>query len=61
MRYLVLAAAIVFVFALGVLTVLDFTNNGVTFVGVIGLGVVIVCGVGVIGAALHQPRNPPRK
>lgn len=55
MRYLVQAAAIAFVLALGVLTVLDFTDNGVTLVGVIGAGVVIVCGVGVIGAALHPP------
>ena len=60
MRFLVLAAAILFVSVLGVLTVLDFSNNGVTLVGVIGVGVVIVCGVGVIGAAFHQPRNPPR-
>ena len=60
MRFLVLAVAIVFVLAFGVQTVLDFQNNGVTLAGVLGAGVVIVCGVGVIGAAFHQPRNPPR-
>ena len=60
MRFLVLAVAIVFVLAFGVLTVIDFQDNGFTLAGVIGAGVVIVCGVGVIGAAFHQPRNPPR-
>ncbi len=61
MRFVVLAAAILFVLALGVLTALQFSENGVTLAGVIGAGVVIVCGVGVIGAAFHPPRNPPRK
>lgn len=57
MRYVVLAAAIAFVLALGVLTALDFVNNGVTVAGVVGAGVVVVCGVGVIGAALHPQRK----
>jgi hypothetical protein len=56
-RYLVLAAAIVFVLALGVLTALEFVDNGVTLAGVIGAGVVVVCGVGVIGAAFHPQRK----
>jgi hypothetical protein len=60
-RFLVLTAAVLFVLALGVLTALDFKHNGVTVVGVLGLAVVVICGVGVIGAALHQPRNPRGK
>jgi hypothetical protein len=56
-RYLVLAAAIVFVLALGVLTALEFVDNGVTLAGVVGAGVVVVCGVGVIGAAFHPQRK----
>jgi hypothetical protein len=56
-RYLVLAAAIVFVLALGVLTALEFVDNGVTLAGVVGAGVVVVCGVGVIGAAVHPQRK----
>jgi hypothetical protein len=56
-RYVVLAAAIAFVLALGVLTVLEFVANGVTVAGLVGVGVVIVCGVGVIGAALHPQRK----
>lgn len=57
MRYVVLAVAIAFVFAFGVLTVLEFVDNGVTVAGLVGAGVVIVCGVGVIGSALHPPRE----
>ena len=57
MRYVVLAVAIVFVLAFGVLTALEFVNNGVTVAGLVGAGVVIVCGVGVIGAALHPQRK----
>jgi hypothetical protein len=56
-RYVVLAAAIAFVLALGVLTVIEFVYNGVTVAGVVGAGVVVVCGVGVIGAALHPQRK----
>lgn len=57
MRYVVLVVAVVFVLVLGALTALDFKNNGVSVVGVLGLCVVIICGVGVIGAALHPPRK----
>jgi hypothetical protein len=39
------------------LTVLDFANNGVTGLGVVSVGVVLVIGVGVIGAILHRPRK----
>jgi hypothetical protein len=59
-RFLVLAAAILFVLALAALTALQFSDNGVTLAGLISVGVVVVIGVGVIGAAFHQPRKPPR-
>lgn len=57
MRILVFAAALVFVVGLGVLTVLYLKSNGLTVVGVLGLIVLIVCGIGVLGAILHQPRR----
>ena len=57
MRYLVLAAALVFIGGMGLLTGLYINSNGVNFVGVLGAGVVFVCGVGVIGAFLHPPRK----
>ncbi len=57
MRYVVFAAALVFVGGLGLLTALYLSNNGVTVVGVVGLLVWIVCGIGVVGALLHPPRK----
>ena len=57
MRYLVLAVAIVFVLAFAALTAVEIAYNGVTVAGVVGVGVVVVCGVGVIGAAIHPPRK----
>ncbi len=56
-RYVVFAAALVFVGALGLLTALYLSNNGLTFVGLVGLVVLIVCAVGVLGALLHPPRR----
>lgn len=57
MRYVVFAAALVFVAGLALLTALYLANNGITVVGVLGLGVLIVCGIGVIGSLLHPPRK----
>ena len=56
-RALVVLFAVIFIAGMAVLTVLDFANNGVTLVGVIGAGVVIVIGVGVLGALLQPPRK----
>jgi hypothetical protein len=56
-RYLVFAAALVFIAAFGLLTALYFANNGVTLVGVLGLIVLVICGVGIIGSLLHPPRR----
>jgi uncharacterized membrane protein len=57
MRYLVLAVSILAILAFAALTAIELENNGVTFAGVVGVGVLIVVGVGVIGAALHPPRK----
>ena len=57
MRYLVFASAVVFIAGLGLLTALYLSNNGLTFVGIVGLVVLIVCAVGVLGALLHPPRR----
>jgi hypothetical protein len=56
-RYLVFAAALVFIGGFGLLTALYLSSNGVTFVGVVGLIVFIVCAVGVLGALLQSPRR----
>ena len=57
MRYLVLPVAIAAVIAFAALTAIELSNNGVTFAGILSICVVIVLGVGVIGAALHPPRK----
>jgi hypothetical protein len=56
-RYLVFAAALVFIGAFGLLTALYFSNNGITLVGILGLIVLVICGVGIVGALLHPPRR----
>jgi hypothetical protein len=56
-RLLVFAAALVFILGLGLLTALYIKSSGLTVVGVLGLIVLIICGVGVLGAILHQPRQ----
>lgn len=57
MRILVFTVAIVFIGGFALLTALDFSNNGVTLVGVIAVGVLVVIGVGIIGALLQPPRK----
>ena len=57
MRALVYASALLFIGALGLLTVLYVKSSGLTVVGVVGIIVFVVCGVGVVGALLHPPRK----
>lgn len=57
MRYVIFAVAIVFVIAMALLTVDDFAKNGVTGLGVVGAIVVVIVGVGIIGAFLAPPRE----
>jgi drug/metabolite transporter superfamily protein YnfA len=56
-RLLVFAAALLFIVGLALLTILYLKNSGVTVVGVLGIIVLVVCGVGVLGALLHPPRK----
>ena len=53
----VLTIALVFVGALGVLTVLDFVNYGVTLIGVLAVMIVVLFLIGIVGAL----REPPPK
>ncbi len=57
MRFLVFAVAVLFIIGMAVLTALDFERNGVTGLGIVGLIVVIIVGVGVIGALTEPPRK----
>jgi hypothetical protein len=56
-RIVVFALALVFIVGMAVLTVLDISRNGITGLGVVGVFVVIVVGVGVIGALTESPRK----
>jgi hypothetical protein len=56
-RLVVFLAAAVFIAGMATLTALYLANNGVTVVGVLGVLVLIVCGVGVLGAFFHPPRR----
>jgi hypothetical protein len=56
-RIVVFAVALVFIVGMAVLTVLDISRNGITGLGVVGVFVVIVVGVGVIGALTESPRK----
>ena|GEM_PF-2529290 len=57
MRHVVLILALAFILAMAGLTVDDFATNGVTGLGVVGAGVVVVCGIGILGALLQHPRR----
>lgn len=57
MRIIVFTLAIVFICAMAVLTAFYFSYNGVTPAGVIGVLVLVVFGVGIIGALLQPPRR----
>ena len=51
---MVFAIAVLFIIGMAVLTALDFEKHGVTGLGIVGLLVVLVVGVGIIGA-LTEP------
>ena len=57
MRYLVFGAAFIFIGGWALLTALYLSSNGLTFVGVLGLLLLIVVSVGVLGAFLQPPRR----
>jgi hypothetical protein len=57
MRLAVLTLALLFVGALGALTVRDIHMHGLTPVGVLAVIIVVVFTIGVIGALLHPPRR----
>jgi hypothetical protein len=57
LRFVVLSVAIAFITLMTILTALDFSDNGVTLVGVLGAGVVLVCAIGILGALLQPPRK----
>jgi hypothetical protein len=57
LRIAVLTIALVFIAALGVLTVLDFVHYGVTVIGVLAALIVVLFMVGIVGALRHPPHE----
>jgi hypothetical protein len=56
-RLAVFTVALLFIVALGVLTVRDIRVHGVTPVGVVAIVVLVVFTTGIVGAMLHPPRR----
>jgi hypothetical protein len=57
MRTVVFTIAVVFTVLLGYLTVLDFVRHGVTVIGVLGVLIVVLFGIGFVGALRHPPQQ----
>jgi hypothetical protein len=57
MRFLLLAVVVVFTAGIGALTVRDIVDNGVTWLDVLAILVVVLFGTGIVGSLLHRPRG----
>jgi hypothetical protein len=57
LRVVVFTIALVFIVGLGVLTVMDIINNGVTPIGIIAVALLVVIMVGIVGALGQTPRQ----
>jgi hypothetical protein len=57
MRELVLAIAVVFMALLAALTISDFANNGVTAIGILAIAILVLFGIGIVGALRHPPEE----
>ena len=57
MRILVLVITLVFIAVLGALTISDFVNNGVTVVGILAVLILVLFGVGIVGALRQPPQE----
>lgn len=57
MRLLLLAVVVVFTAAIGVLTVVDMVDNGVTWLDILAILVVVLFATGIVGSLLHRPRD----
>jgi hypothetical protein len=57
LRAVVFTIALVFIVGLGVLTVMDIVNNGVTPIGILAVALLVVIIVGIVGALGEQFRR----
>jgi len=52
-----LAVVVVFTAGIGALTVQDIVDNGLTWLDVLALLIVLLFATGIVGALLHRPRD----
>jgi hypothetical protein len=57
MRLVLLVIVVVFTAFIGVLTALDMVRNGVTWLDVLAILIVILFGTGIVGALWQRPRQ----
>jgi hypothetical protein len=57
MRLTVLTLVLLFILALGALTVLDIARNGITALAVVAVGVLLLFTIGIVGALREPPRE----
>jgi hypothetical protein len=57
MRLLLLVIVVVFTTFIGVLTVLDMVHNGVTWLDVLAILIVVLFATGIVGALWQRPRQ----
>jgi cytochrome c biogenesis protein CcdA len=55
MRFVLLVVVVAFTTFIGVLTVLDMVQHGVTWLDILAIMIVILFGTGIVGALLHRP------
>lgn len=59
-RLLVLATALLFLLGFGFLTFASVAEQGLTAEAVVSILILVVLTVGIVGAILGRPRDPPR-
>ena len=57
MRFTLMVVTVVFTGLIGVLTVLDMVHNGVTWLDLVAIVVVVLFATGIIGALWQWPRQ----
>jgi hypothetical protein len=57
LRVVVFTISLAFIAGLGVLTVMDIVNNGVTPIGILAVALLVVIMVGIVGALTQPPRR----
>jgi hypothetical protein len=56
-RNVILGASLAFVAVLAFFTLRDFVVNGITPLGIVSLPIVVILGIGVVGAMAQPPRR----